>query len=409
MSGDRYRQEIRGGSANPVWVWGDGVPIDHKTLDQAHALASMPQVRGPVRLMPDAHYGRGSTVGSVFATENVIIPASVGVDIGCGMMATRLEGVTASDLPDDLGPVRAEVEEAVPVGFSQHEESVGKSLLDPIGAGTDAMLRFLDERHPKLARRRRAPMAEVIGRQLGTLGGGNHFIELCLDEEDRAWVMLHSGSRGIGNVIGTYFTELALEDVTRAGLSVPDKDLAYLREGTEWFDDYVFAVEWCQEYARANRELMMRLVLVSLVGHLPPFRRGDVAVNCHHNYVARERWDGRDLFVTRKGAVRAGEGEMGIIPGSMGARSYIVRGLGSARSLASCSHGAGRVMSRGQAKREITLEAHAAAVEGIECRRDEGVLDESPAAYKDIDAVMAAQDDLVEVVHRLRQVMCVKG
>jgi tRNA-splicing ligase RtcB len=244
---------------------------------------------------------------------------------------------------------------------------------------------------------------------LGTLGTGNHFIELCLDEAGRVWVMLHSGSRGVGNRIGSYFIALAREEMQRLDVHLPDRDLAYFTEGTEHFDDYVEAVGWAQRYARLNRELMMQAVLRALAKELPPFTAGDVAVNCHHNYVEREHHFGADVWVTRKGAVRAGVGDLGIIPGSMGAKSFIVRGKGHAEAFCSCSHGAGRVMSRGEAKRRFTVEDQIRATEGVECRKDKDVIDEIPMAYKPIDAVMAAQEDLVEVVHTLRQVVCVKG
>jgi tRNA-splicing ligase RtcB len=246
---------------------------------------------------------------------------------------------------------------------------------------------------------------------LATLGTGNHFIEVCLDEEDSVWLMLHSGSRGIGNKIGTYFIELAKEDMRRHFINLPDADLAYLPEGTKHFDDYVQGVSWAQEYAMTNRRLMMANVIAALraLPGLPPFTAGIVAVNCHHNYVEREHHYGKNVFVTRKGAVRARKGDLGVIPGSMGTRSYIVRGLGNPESFDSCSHGAGRSMSRGEARRRFTVADHIEATEGIECRKDEGVIDETPAAYKSIDAVMEAQRDLVEVIHTLHQVVCVKG
>ena len=247
--------------------------------------------------------------------------------------------------------------------------------------------------------------------QVGTLGGGNHFIEVCLDEADRVWVMLHSGSRGVGNRIGRHFIQLAQKDMKRHLHDLPDKDLAYFQEGAEHFDDYVFAVEWAQGYARANRDVMMERILAALQASdaLPAFRTTELAVNCHHNYVRRETHYGEEVFVTRKGAVRAGLGDLGIIPGSMGARSFIVRGLGNPESFESCSHGAGRAMSRNEAKKRVSLEEHIEATAHVECRKDKAVIDETPAAYKDIDKVMAAQSDLVEVLHTLRQVVCVKG
>src|SRR5581483_11033796 len=261
-----------------------------------------------------------------------------------------------------------------------------------------------EERHPALAE------AQSVT-HLGSLGGGNHFIEICLDEEDRVWAMLHSGSRGIGNRIGTYFIAKAREALDRRRLTrpLPDRDLAWLEEGEPLFEDYVAAVAWAQEFARHNREVMMAAVLRVMRDQLPPFQMHTQAINCHHNYVEREAHLGAHVWVTRKGAVRAGAGDRGIIPGSMGAKSYIVRGKGNPESFHSCAHGAGRRMSRGEAKRRFTLAEHAAATAAVECRKDAGVIDETPMAYKDIDAVMAAQEDLVEVVHTLRQVVCVKG
>jgi len=274
------------------------------------------------------------------------------------------------------------------------------------------MFRWVDgilESFPKLSRKGNRSLGKKAALQCGTLGGGNHFIEICLDTEDRVWVMLHSGSRGVGNVIGRYFIEVAKEDMRVHHINLKDRNLAYLSEGTQHFDDYVHAVSWAQNYARANRDTMMKLVLNVLRRHLGKFGIKEQAINCHHNYVQRENHFGENVWVTRKGAVSAREGELGIIPGSMGARSFIVRGKGNAESFHSCSHGAGRVMSRGKAKNAITVDQHKEATKGVECRKDKGVLDESPAAYKDIDAVMAAQEDLVEVVHTLKQILCVKG
>lgn len=339
-------------------------------------------------------------------TRGAVIPAAVGVDIGCGMMAVRLAGATENDLPDNLAQVRSEIEHTVPVGFGRHGPGFANSKAV---APLYERVKWLEAKHPKAFARRKDSADTIALTQFGTLGGGNHFIELCVDEGGELWVMLHSGSRGIGNAIGQYFIELAREDMRRHFINLPDKDLAYLVEGTEHFDDYVSAVLWAQDYARANREEMMRRILIVLRRHLPPFRHQDEAVQCHHNYVEREHHFGADVWLTRKGAVRAREGDLGIIPGSMGARSYIVRGKGSEHSFHSCSHGAGRMMSRKKAKQRFTEEDHARATEGVECRKDAGVIDETPGAYKDIDQVMAAQEDLVEVVHTLRQVICVKG
>ena len=397
-------------SGVPIRAWIRGVPADEKALAQLRNVAELGIVHSHVAAMPDVHFGIGATVGSVIPTRDAIIPAAVGVDIGCGMMAVRTS-LSASDLPDSLKPLRDAIEKAVPHGRSDNGGKGDRGAWRQLPAKVETAWRRLRpgyerilERHPRLDR-------GASAEQLGTLGGGNHFIELCLDEEGRVWVMLHSGSRGVGNRIGTHFIELAKKDMQHHLHQLPDRDLAYFREGAEHFDDYVEAVGWAQRFARTNRDLMMASILRALQhdAGLPKFTHGEVAVNCHHNYVEREEHFGVRLFVTRKGAVRAGRGELGIIPGSMGARSYIVRGKGNPQSFHSCSHGAGRLLSRGDAKRMFTLAEHAAATEGVECRKDSDVLDETPGAYKDIEAVMAAQSDLVEVVHTLKQVVCVKG
>jgi tRNA-splicing ligase RtcB len=393
-----------------VKEWTKGVPVDPAARRQLANIASLPVVHRWVAAMPDVHLGKGATVGSVIPTVDAIIPAAVGVDIGCGMIARRTS-LNANDLPDQLGPLRSAIEAAVPHGRTKgggkHDRGAWGHI-PPAQAEAWSQLepgfaRIVD-RHPKIGRPNHV-------NHLGTLGTGNHFIEVCLDEDDQVWVMLHSGSRGVGNRVGSYFIELAKKDMSRHLDRLPDRDLAYFSDGSRHFDDYVHAVGWAQEYARTNRELMMSAVLKAM-RKTKGIRRFDselVAVNCHHNYVQRERHFGREVWVTRKGAVRAGRGEYGIIPGSMGARSYIVRSKGNADSFESCSHGAGRVMSRGEAKRRFTLADHRAATEGVECRKDEAVIDETPAAYKDIDAVMRAQADLVEVVHTLKQIVCVKG
>ena len=391
-----------------VKMWTRGVPVEAEAAQQLANTASLPFIFRHLAVMPDVHYGKGSTVGSVIPTKGAIIPAAVGVDIGCGMMAYQLT-LSAKDLPDSLADIRTDIERAVPHGFVTTPGRALKGGWETAPASVSTRWRKLEERynailakHPKIKHQR--PV-----HQLGSLGTGNHFIELCLDEKDGVWVMLHSGSRGPGNQIGQYFIALAKEDMRTHFINLPDTNLAYLSEGTEHFDDYFEALMWAQDYALENRQAMMEAILRVLRDHLPPFQIGEHAVNCHHNYVAREKHFGDDVLLTRKGAVRAAEGVMGIIPGSMGARSFIVRGKGNAQSFCSCSHGAGRVMSRTQAKKQFTLEDHARDTAGIECRKDEGVIDETPKAYKDIDAVMAAQSDLVEVVHTLRQVVCVKG
>lgn len=392
----------------PIKCWTDGVELEESARQQLVNVASLPFIHRHVAVMPDVHWGMGATVGSVIPTVGAIVPAAVGVDIGCGMIAQETS-LRASDLPDSLGRLRLAIERAVPVGgpgergsWKEHgRHGMPASVVAAWRAMEDDWKRIV-ERHPKVAR-------GLTGEQLGTLGTGNHFIEICLDERDALWVLLHSGSRGLGNRVGTYFIERAKDEMRRAGVKLPDANLAYLKEGAPSFDDYVVAVGFAQRFAATNRRLMMDRVLDVLRTELPPFRLGVDALNCHHNYVARERHHHREVWVTRKGAVRAGKGELGIIPGSMGARSFIVRGKGNTESFESCSHGAGRRMSRGEAKRRITLADHVAATAGIECRKDAGVIDESPAAYKDVDAVMRAQADLVEIVHTLRQVVVVKG
>ena len=396
--------------AAPVKAWVKGVPVEEAARRQLENVARLPFIHAHVAAMPDVHFGRGATVGSVIATNGAIIPAAVGVDIGCGMMAMRTS-LTADQLPDNLAPIRTIIEKTVPHGGigpkGGWKDGVPTAIASRfVESGLADRLTTIEGKHPKIR-----GANHVI--HLGSLGTGNHFIELCLDEEDRVWVMLHSGSRGIGNRIGTYFIGEAREALIKRGYGLPDKDLSWFEEGEELFGDYVEAVLWAQDFARTNREVMMERILKALRDHLPkPLRKFRIerqAVNCHHNYVARERHFGADVWVTRKGAVRAGAGELGIIPGSMGAKSFIVRGKGNEDSFCSCSHGAGRKMSRTKAKETFTLADHRAATEGVECRKDRGVIDETPGAYKDIDAVMAAQTDLVEIVHTLKQVVCVKG
>lgn len=394
------------GAHVPVHIFTDD--IDAQALRQLLHIASLPIVHPHVAAMPDVHAGIGATVGSVIPTRGAIIPAAVGVDIGCGMNAVRTT-LTASDLPDNLARLRSAIEAEVPVGFEQHEWSRVQGsrqarAVRPLGD----RLAHIVERHRGIAKMLRQFERTWIC-QAGTLGGGNHFIEICLDEEQRVWIMLHSGSRGIGNVIGRYFIAAAQKDMRRHQLQLPDADLAYFSEGSTVFDDYVEAVNWAQDYALLNRSEMMRRVLDVLAKFAPPFRLDGEAINCHHNYIARETHGNEDLYVTRKGAISARQGELGIIPGSMGARSFIVRGKGKPESFCSCSHGAGRSMSRSEAKRRFNRFDLAEQTAGIECRKDGGVVDEIPAAYKNIDAVMAHQSDLVEVVHTLRQVVCIKG
>ncbi len=394
----------------PIKAWIRGVVTDDKAIQQLRNVAKLPIVHSHVAAMPDVHWGIGATVGSVVPTLGAIIPAAVGVDIGCGMMAVRTS-LTASDLPENLKGIRTLIERVVPHGRTLHGGRGDRGAWFNVpAAAEDAWKRLRPDYEAIIAKYPRLDRGSTA-QHLGTLGGGNHFIEVCLDEAQRVWVMLHSGSRGVGNRIGTHFIELAKKDMRQHLANLPDQDLAYFTEGAEHFDDYVFAVSWAQRFARQNRDLMMASILSGLQGYegLPKFTHGEVAVNCHHNYVQKEEHFGASVFVTRKGAVRAGLGELGIIPGSMGARSFIVRGKGNADSFQSCSHGAGRLMSRGEAHRRFTVEDHIAATAGVECRKDGAVIDETPMAYKDIDTVMQAQQDLVEIVHTLKQVVCVKG
>jgi len=405
---DRDYQLMELAHGKPVKMWTNGVAVEEDARRQLRNTASMPFVFHHLAVMPDVHLGKGSTIGSVIPTRGAIIPAAVGVDIGCGMMAVRTT-LKAGDLPDSLAGLRSAIERAVPHGRApgrrdpgawgerapHHVDEVWKTLLP----GFQKIL----QKYPRLERTNNHV-------HLGTLGTGNHFIEVCLDEAGSVWFMLHSGSRGVGNAIGTLFIELAQQDMRQHIANLPDRDLAYFEEGSRHFNDYVDAVGWAQEYARRNREVMMEAIIGAARDAIArPFAIDEHAVNCHHNYVQKEHHFGEDVFVTRKGAVSAQKGQLGIIPGSMGAKSFIVRGLGNPESFCSCSHGAGRAMSRSEAKRRFTVADQVKATAHVECRKDAAVIDEIPMAYKDIDAVMAAQRSLVEVVHTLRQVVCVKG
>jgi tRNA-splicing ligase RtcB len=408
MEPNYTQEDVPGGV--PIKMWTRGVPVEDDAKKQLANAARLPIVFRHIAAMPDVHLGIGATVGSVIPTRKAIIPAAVGVDIGCGMMACKTT-LRAEDLPDNLGPLRAAIEKAVPHGSTPRKlgRDVGSwgdeppAPVDQAWATLAGEFDALCELHPRLEKTNNR-------KHLGTLGTGNHFIEICLDEDGAVWLMLHSGSRGVGNAIGSHFIELAKKDAEQHQRNLPDRDLAYFEEGAQYFGDYVRAVGWAQGFAARNREVMMSNLIATVRKVIAkPFDAHVEAVNCHHNYVQQERHFGEDVFVTRKGAVSARRGELGIIPGSMGARSYIVRGLGNPESFESCSHGAGRVMSRTAAKKRYTIADQIAATEGVECRKDEAVIDEIPMAYKNIDAVMQAQNDLVEVVHTLKQVVCVKG
>jgi tRNA-splicing ligase RtcB len=392
----------------PIKAWIRGVPCEEAAKRQLRNVATLPFLFKWVAAMPDVHHGRGSTVGCVFATRGAVIPAAVGVDIGCGMSAVRTS-LHRGDLPTGLANVRAAIERAVPHGRTNDG---GRG---DVGAWSGAPARVQRRWNQLLPGYERIVRAHAGARhrapecQLGSLGTGNHFVEVCVDETDQVWFMLHSGSRGAGNRIGTYFTNVAQRAAARSGVRLADRELAYLDEGTPEYEGYVEAVEWAQEYARINRELMMEAMTDAVRREVRAIPRVAEAIDCHHNYIARESHFGEDVLVTRKGAVRAREGDRGIIPGSMGARSFIVRGRGNPDSFHSCSHGAGRAMSRGEARRTFTIQDHTRATRDVECRKDADVIDETPMAYKPIEAVMAAQTDLVEVEHTLRQLICVKG
>ena len=388
--------------SRPIKIWTED--IEDAALTQLKNLARLPFIAGNgVACMPDVHAGIGSTVGTVIATDKAIIPAAVGVDIGCGMNAVRLS-LKASDLPDSLLAIRNQIERDIPLGAGGRHQAADK---------LDANYGRLPHAPFAVCETLNAVQSEYwkkAGCQLGSLGSGNHFIELCIDENQDVWIMLHSGSRGIGNMIGTYFIEKAKKRMEQYFIHLPDGDLAYFPEDTDDFKEYVEAVNWAQNYALENRKVMMEAVIAALRRHIPSeFSITQEAINCHHNYVEKENHFGRNLWVTRKGAIRAREGDLGIIPGSMGQRSYIVRGKGNKESYCSCSHGAGRKMSRSAARKKFTIDDLVAQTDGVECRKDDAVLDEIPGAYKSIDQVMENQRDLVEVVHVLKQVLCVKG
>jgi len=394
-----------------VKMWADGVPVEHEALNQVRNIASLPVVAGHIALMPDVHLGKGATVGSVIPTQGAIVPAAVGVDIGCGMVAVKTT-LTAADLPDSLGRIRSAIEALIPVGFNAHGKPLNTTREGLTGIALKRKSDALYDRFDSLRIMERVGRFDVprVWNQLGTLGGGNHFIEVCLDEAQDVWVMLHSGSRNVGKTIGETAIGMARERAVKEQVHLPDRDLAWLDEGSSEFSLYVEGLLWAQDYAALNRDLMLHNVMKALSAELGrDIGSTEQAVNCHHNYAQRETHFGSEVWITRKGAVSARAGELGIIPGSMGAKSYIVRGKGNAESYSSCSHGAGRKMSRSAAKRAFTLADLAAQTAGVECRKDHAVIDEIPGAYKDIDQVMEAQKDLVSIEHTLKQVLCIKG
>lgn len=388
----------------PIKIWSDLATVESAAIDQLTNTANLPFVFKHIAAMPDVHLGKASTVGSVIATKGAICPAAVGVDIGCGMAAVRTD-LDPAIVQEKIVAIRHAIERSIPVGHEGNRSITNTAEGWSGWRNWDALTVVgKDKDHYDMLKRAKS--------QLGSLGGGNHFIEVCLDTQSRVWVMLHSGSRNIGKVVAERHIDKAKGIMKQMFISLPDPDLAYFAQGTQEFANYLADLEWCQEYAAQNRREMLDRVIKDLsytVHGEPDAVEVDIKVNCHHNYVARESHYGENVLVTRKGAVRAREGDLGIIPGSMGTRSYIVKGLGNAESFCSCSHGAGRRMSRSEAKRTFTVQDFAAQTAGVECRKDDGVLDEIPGAYKSIDVVMANQTDLVEVLHELKQVMCVKG
>jgi|TARA_Y100000310_G_scaffold109018_1_gene107389 tRNA-splicing ligase RtcB len=414
MNNEQNYNVIKLASGVPLKLWNNGVEFEPEAMRQLYNLAKMPFIYKWVSVMPDAHLGRGACIGSVIPTKGAIIPAAVGVDLGCGMVAVKTD-LTANDLPDNLKQLRLAIEKAVPHGRTHNGGNRDKGAWGDIPKRVGNLwVSSLDSRFNDICDKNKHIRKSNHLKHLGTLGGGNHFVEVCLDQNDDVWVMLHSGSRGVGNRIGQEFIKRAKKDMKKHFVNVPHVDLSYLVEGTDHFDDYVEAVEWAQDFARINRQIMMENTLKAMKDSLNMMlfknnRKPEIAVNCHHNYVTRENHYGENVWVTRKGAVNAAAGRMGIIPGSMGAKSYIVEGKGLPESFNSCSHGAGRCMSRTRAKDTFTLDDHIAATEGVECRKDEDVIDETPMAYKDIEKVMAAQKDLVDVKFTLKQIVCVKG
>jgi tRNA-splicing ligase RtcB (3'-phosphate/5'-hydroxy nucleic acid ligase) len=382
----------------PIEVWAPIEEVDTQVITQLKNVAALPWVAHHVAVMPDVHLGKGATVGSVIAMRGAVAPAAVGVDIGCGMAAVKTS-LMAKDLPDDLRRLRLEIEDAIPVGPMGHHKAAWQHAPEPLRETGQALM----ERYATLDAR---VHTGTVACQMGTLGGGNHFIEVCLDTEQAVWLMLHSGSRNVGKVLAEHHIEIARR--LKHNEALEDRDLAVFLAGTKVFDTYRRDLFWAQEYARFNRQMMLHLLTDVMRRFWPRATFAD-PISCHHNYVAEEVHYGDELLVTRKGAIRAGRGDMGIIPGSMGTKSYIVRGLGNPRSFESASHGAGRRMSRGQARKRFTVRDLKDQTAGVECRKDPGVIDEAPKAYKNIDAVMKQQQDLVEIVAELKQIVCVKG
>ena len=398
----------------PIKAWVDGVQIEDAALKQLINLSKLPFIQKHIAVMPDVHYGKGSTIGSVIATKGVVIPAAVGVDIGCGMIAVKTS-IRGCELPDNLHAIRTAIQLTIPHGMETFQPYYTNGIFNKphsfVNTESSYLLKDYNQiilKYPTIQTKSN-PMC-----QLGTLGGGNHFIEICLDQNNNVWLMLHSGSRGIGNSIGNFFIEKAKNEMIKYHI-VPylaDMDLSYLVEHTELYTDYIQSVKWAQNFAYLNRRIMMKLLIGCLSDFIPNVADrilDDEVISCHHNYISIENHFNKNLLITRKGAVSAKMDQMGIIPGSMGTKSYIVKGKGNKDSFHSCSHGAGRLMSRNKAKEIFSITDHLEATKGIECKKDESVLDETPGAYKNIDHVMAAQCDLVDIVYTLNQILCVKG
>ena len=402
---------VEGGK--PVKLWTKGVPVEAGALAQLDAVAKMPFIYKWVVAMPDVHQGIGATIGSVIATEGAVIPAAVGVDIGCGMIAARTE-FHRNDLPVDLSGLRAAIERVIPHGRTNDGQEGDRGAWHDVPQLVDVIWdEELADGYAEIVNRRPKLRKSFNSRRhFGTLGTGNHFIEVCTDLESAIWIMLHSGSRGIGASIGNFYMQAAQEFAEKHFISLPNRDLAFLVEGDPLFAEYIASVRWAQRFAQESRVLMLdaaALQVAAAAGHDGSCDTYEIIAHCHHNFVSQELHYGKNVWVTRKGAVRAEKRDMGIIPGSMGAHSYIVQGKGNPESFMSCSHGAGRAMSRTEAKRRFTLEDHAMATVGIACRQDAEVIDETPGAYKSIDVVMAAQYDLVDIKHELKQLVCIKG
>ncbi|WP_422390142.1 RtcB family protein [Arthrobacter sp. N1] len=388
------------GAKASTLMWAPEHEVEPAALQQLCNIAALEYVHG-LRVMPDVHLGKGATVGSVIAMESAISPSAVGVDIGCGVSAVRTS-LTAADLPEDLKPLRLAVEATIPVGFRGHDERLNLKRLG-VTAGLDAFWGRFKDLHGGVQK-----LESRAHSQLGSLGGGNHFLEITLDSEDRVWLTLHSGSRNIGKELAE--RHISIAKTLPQNQDLPDRDLAVFLKGSPEMAAYRRDLDWAQEFAMRSRKIMMELFKGTLRSSLPTADiTFDNEISCHHNYVAEEEIDGRQMLVTRKGAIRAGSGEMGLIPGSMGTGSYIVRGLGNPASFQSASHGAGRRMSRTKAKATYTVEDLIEQTHGVESRKDSGIVDEIPGAYKDLSKVIAAQSDLVDVVQHLRTILCVKG